>query len=78
MTTARDLVFFITDRGQLTVLNRLTGEVVDSLEFEPALSTEYDLVNDDLIVASSDVFVAVYFRDVNPLSLFRYEHRPGD
>ena len=78
LATAGDLVFFITDRGQLTVLNRLTGEVVDSLQFAPALSTEYDLVNDDLIVASSDVFVAVYFRDVNQLSLFRYEHRPGD
>jgi outer membrane protein assembly factor BamB len=78
LATDGDLVFFITDRGRLTVLNRFTGEVVDSLQFEPTLSTEYDLVNDHLLVAASDGFVAAYFRDVNQLSVLRYEKLPQD
>lgn len=67
--------YWMTLSGQLVAVDVQTGQVLATLTFSPGFSSSFDYLNDAPSVAAGNNYVAVYFKDKEQLSVFRFVGR---
>lgn len=67
------VMFFVTKKAELRVVEVKTGKVLGSLEFSPAFGEDFYFPNNSILVAADKGTVAVYFEDKRQLSIFHFE-----
>ena len=64
--------YFLTEHAELVAIDTQTGKILNSLNFTPNFSENFDFVNTSIYVAADGDIVAIYFEDTRQLSIFRF------
>lgn len=74
IAVSETVTYFVTKATQLIAVDTRTGDVLGVVKFTPTFPDNFDFANNHIIVAADGNNVAVYFRDKQQLSLFRFEN----